>query len=279
MLRSGEEPAWRGQGVSPDVPTPQQVHEVVLLFLRELFSHAAEYRYSDDVNQTKIVISPSYPLDAVVLGGRPGLSVATGSWAWRTLGLNDVARENLQSGQREFSSLVDTMVRIHVVCGNDIEALNLAFQICEMFWVLRNVLLKNGVIFDVARQAAVTDRTAPEQVVVNDGGRELYVSTVSFNLSVSRNVVVTPLGHELLQRVQTKVASVFGSQAPAKVPGTPSAEVSAPPFAPALDVRGGAMTPYSGEPPRLPIDPPTQAGRTSVARPLPGGLVVKRTSL
>lgn len=124
--------------------TPYHVMELVLQLLRITFRDVEyavfPFRYSDDFNQTKILIDTSYNKQSEVAGAKPQLVVSHGDSGSQSISTGDVAQKDWFSCATSKTSLVTSSCMVRAIAKNYNDADLLANEVFNFFMACRTFL-------------------------------------------------------------------------------------------------------------------------------------------
>lgn len=263
----------RGVNGSSFKYTPlQYLRETFALFCQGLFSAAppGAYHWDPDIDRTEIVITDENPINAEVVGARPAINLIRGPIRFSSIGLDDLVDYDFRTGKKTKEVFVPGTMSINCCSSNDLESEQVAWIVGEMIWLLRELLLQEGGLFEVGREIGMGSPSPAGSIVANDQGSEWYATTLQVPYQLTRRSAFTPLGREIVQSIEIALSSRRHSVGSKGVPdeGYNIAQCPPEPFSPASDAHGGTPDPAGVREAYLPkIYPQTPATTTRATRP------------
>ncbi len=176
-------------------------------FVQGLFgaAPAGAYHWSDDLDQTEIVISGETPIKIDHIGARPAISFTRGPVQFYSLGMDDMLRYQYATGQKTKAVLIPGVMSINCVSRSSLECDSIAWIVAEHLWLLREQLIGSGLFFEVGRQPQISAPSPAEGIVTGDGGDEWYATVVSSPFQFPRMSQYTPLNKQIVQSIELQI--------------------------------------------------------------------------
>lgn len=232
-------------------------------FTQGLFSAAPDgaYRWSPDFNRTQITITAEGTIKTERLQGRPGISFTRGTLQFYSRWMDDMLSYDFRTEQKTKSVLVPGTMAVNCISRVDLESEEIAWVVSEHFWLLRELLMKQG-FFDIGREITISAPSPAGSLVIGDSADEYFATTLTIPFQFYRTSIFTPLGKQIVRSIelslrtnalslQPKSAAVSDHEFPLSIH-----ECFPPAFAPdASDVYGGTPNPGGVVVPKLPLVP------------------------
>ena len=182
------------------------LRSVYLSFLQQLFWYRppGDLHWSNTEEETEIVISSDYAIDAARANTRPGITITRAPVMFNSICLDDLLRLDQATGTKV--KVVQWSGNISINCCSSVatESEELATFVAEHLWLLRHLIMRQG-LFN-AGQGIIIGATSPAGALVqNDGGKEWYATAVSSSYQMPRQGAVTPLGHAIFREFEIHV--------------------------------------------------------------------------
>lgn len=196
---------------APELPnmfrvSPLRFCRVVLVdFLQGLFSYQPRGSYHWEPNEsTEIFVSSETPVKTEEIGTKPGFAVVRAPMQMRTLGLDDMADLDLQTGAKtKMVDLPGTMV-INALSRSVLESEHLAFAAGEQLWMLRDLLQKLG-FYQIGQDLGFGAPSPAGSIVQGDGADGWFVTAVTVPFHIQRTGRVTPLGRQVAKEISLRI--------------------------------------------------------------------------
>lgn len=250
-----------------------------ITFAQGLFgaAPAGNYRWDPDDQVSEIVIQDEGVILATNMQSRPAISFTRSAVQLYSAWMDDMLGYDFRTEKKVKSVLVPGTMTINCCSRIDLESESIAWVVAEHFWLLRELLMKQG-FFDIGRQITISAPSPAGSIVQNDQGDEWFCTAVAVPFQFYRTSAFTPLGRQIVRNIETKIETTLlplRSSAPAiadhEFPVSVH-ECFPPSFAPdALDIY--AQTPNPGVPSTryLPVQPhpldPSKLVTVRVVRP------------
>lgn len=256
-------------------------------FLQGLFNAAppGSYHWDPDPSTTNIIIQDEAPVKEERMQHRPMITLTRGPIQFYSFGMDDMLRYDADIDRKTKSILVPSTMTINCISRVALEAENIAWIVGEHLWLLRDLLLRNG-LFDTGRQIQMGAPSPAGSLIADDNGDTWIVVPVSVPFQFVRTSAFTPLGRQIVQSIEARFVIGAHSRQPGGPPTVGSNEVglsvqeaAPPPLTGAVDARGAtasvASDPHDLPKQRHPLDPSREVFVRTV-RPYQPGL---RTSI
>lgn len=251
----------------------QHLRETFALFCQGLFAAAppGAYHWSPDLEHTEIVITDENPINAERVGARPAINFIRGPIRFSSIGLDDMVTYEFHTGKKTKEVFVPGTMSINCCSSNDLESEQIAWIVGEMTWLLRELLLGEGGIYEVGREIAMGSPSPAGSIVANDQGSEWYATTLQVPYQMTRRSAFTPLGQTIVQSIEMALSTRAHRVGSNGVPdeGYNIAACAPEAFSSASDAQGQTPDPAGLNDHYLPkIYPKTPATRVRATRPL-----------
>lgn len=172
-------------------------------FIQGLFASAPVgcYRWTDDDENTELYITGEEQIDPDVVQKRPAISFIRGPIQFYSLGMDDMESYEFDTGKKTKGVLLPGTMTINVCSRNSLESEQVAFVVADHIWLLRGLLMKQG-MFEVGRGIQIGSPTKAGSIIAKDQGDEYYCTPVSVPYQLSRLSSVTPLGQQIAKNIQ-----------------------------------------------------------------------------
>lgn len=263
----------RGLAGSSFKYTPlQHLRETFVLFCQGLFSAAppGAFHWSEDIDHTEIVICDENPINIEKIGSRPAINFVRGPIQFSSIGLDDMVGYQFDSGKKTKEVFVPGTMSINCCSANDLESEQVAWIVGEMTWLLRELLLKEGGLFEVGRRISMGSPSPAGSIIANDQGAEWFATTLQIPFQMTRRSAFTPLGKTIVQSIETQMSTRYSSVGSRGAPSPGYGIYECPPngFPDATDAHGRTADPAGIRQDPLPkVYPHTPSTRVRYVRP------------
>lgn len=236
-------------------------------FMQGLFEAApvGSYHWDSDPQITEIVIQDEAPVKEEMMQKRPLIVLTRGPIQFYSFGMDDLQGYEASTGRKTKSILVPGTMTVNCLSRVSLEAENLAWIVGEHIWLLRDLLIKQG-MFDTGRQIQIGSPSPPGSIIADDAGDDWVNVAVSVPFQFVRTSSFTPLGKEIVKNIELRYKHGFGVHRTVGGPPPISTErnqhvkvVPAPSLIPAPDAQGRTATFAQNAPflpkQRHPLDP------------------------
>lgn len=183
----------------------EHVQTAFIAFIQGLFYAAPRGGFHWEKDETsEIYISDEAQMAASTIGKRPAISTVRGPVQFFTLGLDDMLKYNMATGQKQKSVIVPGTMSINCCSRVPNECSRLAWIVAEQIWANREILLRSG-FFEVGRSPQIGAPTPAGSIIANDQGEEWFVVSVTCPFQFYRTTNVTPLGARIVQNIQASL--------------------------------------------------------------------------
>ena len=179
-------------------------------FVQGLFSAVPQgcYRWSEDDSSTELYITGEEEIHPEVVERTPSVSFVRGPIQFYSLGLDDMENYEFDTNKKTKGVLLPGTMTVNVCSKHMLESEHLAFVIADHIWLLRGILMKQG-MFEVGRSIQVGSPSKAGSIIMNDQGSEFFCTPVSVPYQLSRLSAVTPLGQQIARNI-TQCLNVRG---------------------------------------------------------------------
>ena len=176
-------------------------------FCQGLFNAAppGSYHWDEDDAVTEIIIQDEAVVKEEVLHKRPCITLTRGQMQAYGFGLDDMVSYDVNTGKKTKSCLNPGVMVINCCSRVSLEAENIAWVVYEHVWVLRDMLIQSGRLFDVGRGNTLGSPSPAGSIVSGDSGDEWIVVPVSVPFQFHRMTSVTPLNKQIVNSIQTRI--------------------------------------------------------------------------
>lgn len=218
-------------------------------FLQGIFAAAppGAYHWDQDRNATDIIIQDEAPTEEETMQQKPLITLTRGPLQFYSFGMDDMLSYDQDIDRKTKSILVPGTMSVNCLSRTSLEAENIAWVVAEHLWLLREILIKNG-LFDTGRQITVGGVSPAGSIIADDNGSTWYLVAVTVPFQFVRTSSFTPLGKEIVQNIEARFAYGFEKHKPVgPLPETANAPLSVyrcppPTLIPSSDARGGTAT-------------------------------------
>jgi len=193
---------------------------VLLQFVQGLFWYMprGNYHWEPNVTETEIVITDESPIKVKDYGTRPCMTITRSSIVLSSLGLDDMAGFDMQTGTKKKSVIVPGNMTINCCSREPIESENLAFFVAEHLWLLRDVLQRKS-IYQIGQNIGVGAPSPAGSIVAADQGDEWTATSVVIPFQLVRTGAATPLGQKVAKFIEMSLHR-YPTDGPAQYDGT-----------------------------------------------------------
>ena len=152
---------------------------VYLGFLQGLFAQmpAGSYHWTEDIEQTEIVITDQAPYEISKNSWRPGIVTMRGPSQFANLALDQLLSVDSRTGKKTRADLVSTTMAINVIAKVGLECQRLAWNIARLIRQFKTLIQRFG-MHKVGDELTVGPETPPGALVANEGDSEAVMVTV-----------------------------------------------------------------------------------------------------
>lgn len=189
--------------------TPLRHLRVIFVkFVQGLFGAApvGGYRWVSDFDNTEIVISDESPIQTTRMQSRPGVTFTRSAVQLYSNWNDDMMAFDFRTERKTKSVLVPGTMSVNCCSRVDLESEQIAWVIAEHFWLLRELLMKQG-FFDAARLVTISAPSPAGSLVAGDQADEYFCTTVGVPFQFYRTSAFTPLGREIVQNIELSLAT------------------------------------------------------------------------
>ena len=172
-------------------------------FVQGLFAAAPPgcYRWSEDDNNTELYITGEEEIEPTVVEKTPSVSFIRGPIQFYSLGLDDMESFEFDTSKKTKGVLLPGTMTVNVCAKHMLESEHVAFVIADHIWLLRGILMKQG-MFEVGRNIQVGSPSKAGSIIMHDQGNEFFCTPVSVPYQLSRLSAVTPLGQRIARSIE-----------------------------------------------------------------------------
>jgi len=188
----------------------EQLRNLFVGFTQGLFDAAPPgcYHWDPDDSMSEIVIRDESPVKEEVIAKRPLITFTRGPIQFYSLGLDDMANYQFDTGKKTKSVLVPGTMTMNCCSRVPQEAENISWVVMEHLWLLRELLLKAG-LFEVGRQPQMGSPSPAGSIIADGKGDEFICVPVSLPFQFVRTAAFTPLGNQIVQNIENTLAARF----------------------------------------------------------------------
>lgn len=180
----------------------RELRGMFVRFVQGLFAGApsGEYRWNEDDTISEIIITNEMRIDPEVIQKRPCITFTRGPAQFYSLGIDDLLSYEMDIERKVKSALIPGTMSINCISRVMLESEDLAWWISEYIWLLRDIIMAQG-LFDVGRAPQIGAPSPAGSLVTNDQGDEFTVVTVSIPWQLARTSSYMPLGKNAVGNV------------------------------------------------------------------------------
>jgi hypothetical protein len=150
------------------------------------------------VGQSEIVITADTPINPVVVGQRPAITVLRGQGAFSGLGINDRAFIDLKTGTEVKMDIFPTTLMVNVLSQLPVEAERLAWFAVEEIWSFREEIIKSLPSLLYLGQRPSISPPSPAGTLVQSTEHEWVVVVCAFPTYLQHVTTKQPLNRPIL---------------------------------------------------------------------------------
>jgi hypothetical protein len=183
-------------------------------FLQGLFGAApiGSYHWEEDRQTTDIVIQDEAPVSEETMQQRPLIVITRGPIQFYSFGMDDLHEYRMDINRKTKGILVPGTITINCCSRTPLEAENIAWTVGEHLWLLRDLLIGTGRLFDVGRQIQIGAPSPAGSIIADDNGHKWYAVAVSVPFQFTRTSARTPLGDRIIQNIHARLSPRFGGK-------------------------------------------------------------------
>lgn len=188
--------------------TPMEaLRNLFIGFLQGLFNAAPQgsYHWDPDPGMTDITIQDEAPVKEDTMQKRPLITLTRGPIQFYSFGMDDLLQYDAAIDRKTKSILVPGTMTVNCISRVSLEAENIAWIVSEHIWLLRDLLIRNG-LFDTGRQIQMGSPSPAGSLIADDNGDTWTVVPVSVPFQFVRTSAFTPLGKQIIQSIETRFA-------------------------------------------------------------------------
>lgn len=205
------------------------VRQQYLRFLQGLFWYRpkGQLHWDPDQEMSDIHITDEAPIQSAAIGSRPAILITRAPVHMMSLGLDDTVSTNLATGQKVKSILMPGTMSINCCSREPQESEDVCAWVAEQLWIMRDIMQRAG-FFQIGQNVGIGAPSPAGSIVVNDSGREWYVTTATSPYQVQRTAAVTPLGQGIAKGIELVMTLGTAPRGPTWLPsGTTYSEAEA----------------------------------------------------
>jgi len=149
--------------------------------------------------QSEIVITADTPIDPVVVGQRPAITVLRGPGAFNGVGINDRAYVDMRTGAEVKMDLFPTHIMVNVLSILPMEAERLAWFATEQIWTFREEITQTlpHIILSLGQRPSIA-APSPAGSLVNSTDHEWSVVVCGFPAYLHHSTTKLPLNRPII---------------------------------------------------------------------------------
>ena len=138
-------------------------NRVVIGFLQGLFKSLPEGRYtwSEDPEQTEILITDAAPITSEVLTARPCIVTVRGQSQYANVTMNSMDYVDPRTQTRAFRDVISSSITINCISRNGVEASRLAWFVGSYIKALRHLLHREGPFLRIGHDVMIMGEMPP----------------------------------------------------------------------------------------------------------------------
>jgi hypothetical protein len=203
---------------TPEVSWAEQpllmIRKTTLSFLQGLFEQAevGYFRWSEDLEDSEILITDETPLNLDVVGKRPAISVVRAPVAWGQTSLDELRSIDFKTGGREHTDLLRGTLAINCCARVDHESEYLSWIVANHLWLLRRIFLKGTPIHEFGRGIQIGAPSPAGAIVAGDTEGEWINTSVSVPYFIQLTSRVTPLNQTVVRAIKANIGVRLAAQ-------------------------------------------------------------------
>ncbi len=177
-----------------------------VLFLQGLFKQFPEgsHKWSDDEQNTEIVITDQVPIPHDRLEQRPAIVVMRGPAQFANLSLDSMREVDMKTGAKVRTDLISCTMSINCISKFGPEAQRTAWIVMRHLKDFR-VMLQRAGFHQIGDQLSLSPESSPGQIMPGEGDLEGSMVTVFSPFFVQWTEKVTPLYAPLAQSIEAHI--------------------------------------------------------------------------
>lgn len=190
------------------------VRKTTLHFLQGLFEQAdtGYFKWSEDLEETEIVITDETPLRLDTVGKRPAITVVRAPVAWGQTSLDEMKSTDFATGAREHTDLLRGTLSINCCSRVDLESEYISWIAANHLWLLRRMFLKGTPIHEFGRAISIGSPSPAGAIVSGDTEGEWICTSVSVPFFIQLFGRVTPLNQQVVRAIEARMNVRFGAR-------------------------------------------------------------------
>lgn len=184
-----------------------------LIFLQGLFKDrpAGQFRWSENPDETEILITDQLPENGQAVGKRPIIVTTRGAARYRNVSLDHVMERDMSGDALVYSDIIETDMTFTCIAREGVEAQNLAFTIFRMVPIFKGAIGRLGDMHWIGANMQIGPESQGNQIIPGSGFSEWKIVQVSVPFAIQDTVSVKSDFHTLLRAVNLHMEQKNGA--------------------------------------------------------------------
>ncbi|MFW9801076.1 MAG: hypothetical protein ACFFFC_00365 [Candidatus Thorarchaeota archaeon] len=203
---------------TPEVSWAEQpllmVRKITLSFLQGLFEQAeiGNFQWSEDLEESEIIITDETPIKLNVVGKRPAIGVVRAPVAWGQTSLDELRSIDFKTGRRVHTDLLRGTLSINCCARVDLESEHLSWIVANHLWLLRRFFSHGTPIHEFGRGIQIGSPSPAGAIVSGDTEGEWINTAVLVPYFLQLTSAVTPLNQRVVRAIEARLGVRLAAQ-------------------------------------------------------------------
>lgn len=204
------EPLIKGDSISSWGENPLfHATRICLAFLQNLFKQSPDgsYRWDEDRQLTRIVITDELPLHSEQVNKRPGIVTVRSPAMWNGIGLeHGKMEESVRTGMRVHSDLISSNMTFNCLSRVKVEAEQIGWLVTRHIWILQRILMRAG-FHKIGQRGQILSATPAGAIISGDTEGEIHNVPVIIPYEFQWTERITPLNLGIFNEVEAAMSA------------------------------------------------------------------------
>ena len=196
-------------GLSAMYPPTYRAQRHLTSFLQWRFSllPPGSYRYVEDgpdAKESEISIGLDTPIDPVILGQRPAVTILRGPAAFQGIGFNDLAGLNMNDDTQSRLDMIPTTLMVNVLSELPVEAERLAWFCADQIWTMREEITRTEKCIHMIGARPTLSAPTAAGALIDSTDHEWCVVVAAFPTYLVHSSTKQPLNKPILRDVEIR---------------------------------------------------------------------------
>jgi hypothetical protein len=203
----------------------RHVTRLCLSFLQGLFAQSTKgnWKWSQDPEETDIIITDEQPISVDVVNKRPCIVTVRSPVAWAGIALDQLQDYNFRTGERKHTDLISGHMTFNCMARKKDPAETLSWIVARHLWILRRVFLTSG-FHDFGQRIQIMSASPPGSIINGAAEPETVNIPVIVPFYFQWEDTIRAEDLEVVQQIEARISLEF----PRTIRPTPMAEGGSP---------------------------------------------------